>query len=706
MADEKKENMIKAAEKLLKQGRIQQALAQYENILSYSPDDTTVLNRVGDLYAQFGKRSEAKKYFRKIATHYEAKGFEPQAMAIWKKIIKLDSTDAEACFKLAELFQNRNLMMEAKRYYLTSAESFLEQEDFENAKKSYERLLMLEPDNMKLREKIGEVLITAGMQNQGAEEYLKMASDMERQGLIEKAMKYYRKAVSLNPNCLDAAEDFLERISLNGMKEQAIFFAEDLFFNMPEKGQAASILANLFIKLKRYSDASRVLDKALKADCDAQYSVKRSFGRLSVEEGKVDEGLEWYQKAIHDLTEMGEFADAKDILSEFVERYPEHLQALQGLLEINKKLEDQEGIAHCYQRLEEVYQKKGMTKDASAVREKREQISVRGPIGDTEEDRSKKQKASIATMMEEESVIQDEESVGILKKNEFIEKQITLADVYQKYQLYEQVVHHLDEILKKFPDDQEVRERLIPVLNRMEDKERMVKESLRLAKFYEAQRKKSKAEAVLQKALEMAPEDQDLQRNLDLISRNKPLEMIQQESPIEEIKPQEKSEETFEIEIDEQESDEEKYESISRSLGILKEKIKEEIESDDYKSHYDLGIAYKEMGLIKEAIQEFEIARGSQEYYILSSLMMGLCHRLDGDFDSAEKRIQEGLKRAQNDEQRMEFWYELADILFQKEKYQESLKLLKKILKVDPKYRHAAIKSEKLLELIEESSQE
>jgi tetratricopeptide (TPR) repeat protein len=706
MADEKKENMIKAAEKLLKQGRIQQALAQYEDILSYSPDDTYVLNRIGDLYVQFGKHAEAKKYFRKIAAHYEAKGFEPQAMAIWKKIIKLDAMDAEACFKLAELFQNRSLMMEAKRYYLTSAESFLNQEDYDNAKKSYDRLLLLEPDNMKLREKISEVLITAGKQDQGAEEYLKMASVLEEQGLIEKAMKYYRKAISLDPVCLNAAEDFLERVSLDGMKEQVIFFAEDIFFNMPEKGQAASILANLFIKLKRYSDASKVLDKALKSNCDAQHSVKRSFGRLSLEEGKVDEGLEWFQKAIHDLIEMGEFADARDILNEFVERFPEHVQALQELLEINKKLEDQEGIGLCYQRLEKIYQKKGMLKDASAMREKREQISGAEPIRGTVEEKSSQQDAGVAIMVEEESVIQDEESVGLLKKSEFIEKQITLADVYQKYQLYDQVVHHLDEILKKFPDDHEVRERLIPALDQAGDKERMVKETLRLAKVFEEQKKKNRAETVLQKALEMVPEDQSLQRNLDLINKDQPLEMIQEEPSTEEAAPQEKSDETFEIEIDEQEDDEEKYESISRSLGILKEKIKEEIESDDYKSHYDLGIAYKEMGLIEEAIQEFDIARGSQEYFILSSLMMGLCHRLAGDFDSAEKMIHEGLESAQSDEQRMEFWYEMADILFQKEEYQESLNLLNQILKIDPKYRNTAIKAEKLIELIEESSQE
>lgn len=704
MADEKKENMIKAAEKLLKQGRIQQALTQYEKILSRSPDDPYVLNRIGDLHAKFGKIDEAKNYFRKIAIHYEMMGFEPQAMAIWKKIIKMDPMEAEASFKLAELFQNRNLMIEAKRYYLTSAESFMNNENYENARKAYEQLLLLEPDNMKLREKIGEVLITAGKDKEGAGEYLKIAADLEEQGFIEKAMKYHRKAITLDPSSLKAAESFLDRMSLDEMKEKAIFFAEDLFFNMPDRGQAASILANLFIKLKRYSDASKILEKAIKSDCNEKHHVKKSFGRLSMEEGNVDNSLEWFEKAAQDLVEAGEYTDARDILKEFVDTIPDHLRGLQRLLEMNKKLEDKEGVAFCYQRLEEICKEKGMPDDASMMKEKCEAMAEDTTISDSREARSRRQEASVETMIEDKSLVKDEELVGLLKKSEYIEKQITIAEVYKKYQLYDQVVHHLDDIIKKVPEDNDVREKLIEVLGKVGEKERMTKEALTLASLYERRHEEQKAVAVLQKTLKMSPENQDLQRNLVLLKQGKPMEPVQEYERKEtvEVVPQEKSEESFEIEIDEESDDDEKYESISRSLDVLKEKIKEEIASDDYKSHYDLGIAYKEMGLIDEAIKEFDLARGSDDFYVTSSLLMGLCHRLKGDLISAEKMIDEGLKKAQNEEQRLEFWYELADIFFQQGKLQKCYDLLNQILKINADYRNTSIKANKLLEMLEE----
>ncbi len=704
MVDEKKENMIKTAEKLLKQGKIQQALSQYEKILSYSPEDTYVLNRIGDLYAKFEKIDQAKKHFRRIATHYESMGFEPQAMAIWKKIIKMDPVEAEASFKLAELYQKRNLTMEAKRYYLTAAESFLKNQDYENAKKSYENLLLLEPDNMKLREKIGEVLTMGGKQKEGAEEYLKMAYDLEEQGFIEKAMKNYRKAITLDITSLNAAESFLDRISLNEMKEQAIFFAEDLFFNMPEKGKAASILANLFIKLRRYSDAAKVLDKAIKSNCDEQHHVKKSFGRLCIKEGKVDKGFEWYEQASQDLMEAGEYADARDILKEFVEKFPDDVKALQKLLEINKKVEDEDGIAFSYQQLEEAFQKKGMLDDASMMKEKREEIARDLAASESIGDKKSHQEASVTTVLEEEPLIKDEESVGLLKKNEYMEKQITIADIYEKYQIYDQVIHHLDEIINNFPEDYQMREKLIGILGKTGEKERMAKEAISLASIYQSRQEKDRADAILQKAIEVFPQDQNLLRNLDLLKKDQQIQVVKEYEAIEseEIPSQEKSEESFEIEIDDQSEDDEKYESISRALDVLKEKVKEEIDSDDYKSHYDLGIAYKEMGLIDEAIQEFDIAEGADEFSIQSNLMLGLCYRQKRNFALAEKMIRKGLERVQNDDQRIELWYELADILFQEGKLQESYDLLNQILKINATYRNTSVKAEKLLEILEE----
>src|SRR5207253_1873309 len=48
-------------------------------------------------------------------------------------------------------------------------------------------------------------------------------------------------------------------------------------------------------------------------------------------------------------------------------------------------------------------------------------------------------------------------------------------------------------------------------------------------------------------------------------------------------------------------------------LEQFKRGIDENLESDDYQSHYDLGVAFKEMGLLDEAIGEFQKALRASE---------------------------------------------------------------------------------------------
>jgi len=64
---------------------------------------------------------------------------------------------------------------------------------------------------------------------------------------------------------------------------------------------------------------------------------------------------------------------------------------------------------------------------------------------------------------------------------------------------------------------------------------------------------------------------------------------------------------------------------------------KNELDRGDAESHYSLGLAYKEMGLYEEAINEFEVASNSPARRIDSLLLQGLCHRDNGDLHEAEK---------------------------------------------------------------------
>ena len=70
-------------------------------------------------------------------------------------------------------------------------------------------------------------------------------------------------------------------------------------------------------------------------------------------------------------------------------------------------------------------------------------------------------------------------------------------------------------------------------------------------------------------------------------------------------------------------------------LRKFKQGVAENVEAEDYQSHYDLGVAYKEMGLIDEAIAEFQKALRGPENRVRTYEAIGQCFIEKGQFQIA-----------------------------------------------------------------------
>jgi tetratricopeptide (TPR) repeat protein len=71
-------------------------------------------------------------------------------------------------------------------------------------------------------------------------------------------------------------------------------------------------------------------------------------------------------------------------------------------------------------------------------------------------------------------------------------------------------------------------------------------------------------------------------------------------------------------------------------LEQFKRGIDENLESDDYQSHYDLGVAFKEMGLLDEAIGEFQKALRATEGRLRTSEALGMAFFEKGQYAVCE----------------------------------------------------------------------
>jgi tetratricopeptide (TPR) repeat protein len=82
--------------------------------------------------------------------------------------------------------------------------------------------------------------------------------------------------------------------------------------------------------------------------------------------------------------------------------------------------------------------------------------------------------------------------------------------------------------------------------------------------------------------------------------------------------------------------DKDEQREFQEILEQFKRGIEQNLDSEDYESHYDLGIAFKEMGLLDEAIAEFQKALRSPEGRLRTSEALGICFYDKGQFGISE----------------------------------------------------------------------
>jgi tetratricopeptide (TPR) repeat protein len=89
--------------------------------------------------------------------------------------------------------------------------------------------------------------------------------------------------------------------------------------------------------------------------------------------------------------------------------------------------------------------------------------------------------------------------------------------------------------------------------------------------------------------------------------------------------------------------------------------VAEQLSDEDSDTHFNLGIAYREMGLLPEAIREFQVASRDPGYYVESCSIIGVCYQEQGMWSEAAEWYQKALVDTElNEEARLGLRYDLA----------------------------------------------
>jgi tetratricopeptide (TPR) repeat protein len=136
---------------------------------------------------------------------------------------------------------------------------------------------------------------------------------------------------------------------------------------------------------------------------------------------------------------------------------------------------------------------------------------------------------------------------------------------------------------------------------------------------------------------------------------------------------------------------------VDQVFAKFKEGVRATVAESDAATHYDLGVAYKEMGLLPDACSEFELASRDPQRTCMCYGMIGMIHREQGQLDEASKAYLRALEAEhKTPEQELSLFYDLGCVYDESKDAKSALYYFEKISRTNPSYRDVSQRIKKL----------
>jgi len=140
--------------------------------------------------------------------------------------------------------------------------------------------------------------------------------------------------------------------------------------------------------------------------------------------------------------------------------------------------------------------------------------------------------------------------------------------------------------------------------------------------------------------------------------------------------------------------------SLDDIFEDFKKGVKQQEVKQDLDTHYNLGVAYKELGLLDDAIAEFIVTPEGEPKFIQSRHMLGLCYMETDEYHKAIAEIRNALNYSESlggdKEERIGMHYDLGLAYQGAGNVAEALKEFQHVHDQDPEYRDTVAKLKEL----------
>ena len=347
------------AQKYAAQGKIAEAITEWKKLADLSPNDGAPYNAIGDLHLKKSASTEAIEAYFKAATAFRSGGVALKAIAVFKKILKIDPNQFIAYRCLADLNAERGLTSNAVADYLALSKLYLKASKAKEALETFRLVVKHDPANLDAMRQIADVCVKQNWQEDGGRAFVDLGRACVNQNRLEEAKEAYKQAMKLDPKNRDAVQALQDLSSGNtgsfAAQTPGAGVAGQVNLNALDKATKPALLEYAMAQMAngQYGPAEAALSELLGRE-PGESEVCRLLARVHLKAGQIVVARGEIQFFAETAIRSGDYKLAESMIQEFLEVNPTSVTMLELLGKVYEESGDKATAATHYGRAVEV----------------------------------------------------------------------------------------------------------------------------------------------------------------------------------------------------------------------------------------------------------------------------------------------------------------------------------------------------------------
>ena len=334
--------VLHSAQLFASRGQFDAAINEWRKLSAESPGDGSIFNSIGELHLKRNATIDAVNSFLQAANAFRAEGATLKAIATFKKILKIDPSRYDVYRHLGDLNAERGLLSSAVQDYLTLGKHYLKAGKNKDALDIYKKIVNQDPSNLDAQQRVAELCLQENMQDEATKVYLQLGRERSAQQRYAEAKDAYQAVLRIDPANSEAGQ-FIEHIEKTGGHPSPTAKAKAASGGSPSKNsEPVNLLseATRRIEEKQFSGAEAILNQLLTKE-PGNPEVCRLLATLHLQRGDLHIALGEYRYLAGAALRSQDYVQAETLITDFLAVEPHSV----ALIELYGELYAEKGDA-------------------------------------------------------------------------------------------------------------------------------------------------------------------------------------------------------------------------------------------------------------------------------------------------------------------------------------------------------------------------